>query len=395
MNSTKQYSETHHIVLVKLGERTLRSMDKNLTAMISAVNNRSLANRGWLLEAESQAEEMLGQAWRSVDPDEADLEEMPEANYRYEMYMTLTWEREDGKKPDKHEAAAIYRTLATKAQQYIYGQWRIASVDEKPYTMPGEDEGVGTTDDLMGYVDVAMPEDEEWHEYFAHLYGLDSHVGRVKAALDAAVNSGWQDRFHVTLVGPPGCGKSDICESVRQALGEDAVVKLDATATTQQGAIKLLAEREILPRVIIIEEIEKAPEAAMLFLLGVLDSRGEIRKVTARQEIQRQTRLFAICTVNDYAAFKKLQAGALHSRFSNKVFFKRPSRDTLNLILQREVARVNGDIRWIEPALDYCEEAGVTDPRQVISICLCGRDGLLDKSYQKMMAETAEPQDED
>ena len=137
-------------------------------------------------------------------------------------------------------------------------------------------------------------------------------------------------------------------------------------------------------------EIEKADEKTMSFLLGVLDLRSEIRKTTARQTIQRDTKLFAIATVNDVALFHKLQAGALSSRFTNTIFFKRPSRETLALILTREVSKVQGDPAWINPALDYCDEKGITDPREVIAICLCGQDMLVTGDYQKMLAETDE-----
>jgi MoxR-like ATPase len=254
--------------------------------------------------------------------------------------------------------------------------------------MPDDDDGVGTTDDLIGYSDVNIPDD--WDDSFQHLYGLDSHIQRVRTALEAGVNSGWRNRFHAALIGPPGCGKSDICESLKQALGEDAVMKLDATATTAAGAIKELSEREILPRVIVIEEIEKAPEASMSFLLGVLDQRSEIRKVTARQTVQRDTKLLAFATVNDVALFRKLQAGALASRFPNTIFFQRPTRETLALILTREVAKIEGNAEWIGPTLDYCADRDITDPRKVISLCLCGMDGWLDGTYAKMLDDTSE-----
>jgi hypothetical protein len=62
-------------------------------------------------------------------------------------------------------------------------------------------------------------------------------------------------------------------------------------------------------------------------------------------------------------------------------------------ILRREIAKVDGDQDWAEPALDYCESHGIVDVREMISICLCGANGLMDGSYQKMMDETGTPQD--
>jgi MoxR-like ATPase len=209
-------------------------------------------------------------------------------------------------------------------------------------------------------------------------------------ALEAGLLSAWNHRFHCALIGPPGCGKSDIAGSFKAALGEEAVLEFDATATTAAGAIKELAEREILPRVLVVEEIEKSDEKALSFLLAVLDLRAEIRKTTARATIQRDTKLFAIATVNNHELFGKLNAGALSSRFSNKIWFKRPSRETLELILQREVQKVSGDFAWISPALDWCDEMCITDPREVITICLCGRDKLITGDYQEMLRQTSE-----
>jgi hypothetical protein len=128
-------------------------------------------------------------------------------------------------------------------------------------------------------------------------------------------------------------------------------------------------------------------------LLGIADQRGEINKTTARGEVQKAVKCLCIATVNDYDLFQRLQSGALNSRFSNKVFFKRPPREISMRILRREIAKVEGDQEWAEPALDYCETHGIVDVREMISICLCGADGLLDDSFQKMMDETGSPQD--
>jgi hypothetical protein len=119
-----------------------------------------------------------------------------------------------------------------------------------------------------------------------------------------------------------------------------------------------------------------------------MDMRGEIRKTTARTQIQRDTKLLVIATVNNYERFKSMNAGALESRFANKLGFSRPSRDQLAMILTREVQKIDGKSEWIKPVLDYVEDHGITDPRQVISLCLCGRDGWLDGSYPSMLADT-------
>ena len=42
----------------------------------------------------------------------------------------------------------------------------------------------------------------------------------------------------------------------------------------------------------------------------------------------------------------------------------------------------------MDPTLDYCEQQGITDPRQVTALCLCGREMLITGEYQKMLADT-------
>jgi hypothetical protein len=380
VTSTETTATAHDVVLTKPAQRRLRekAMMGNLTALLAATNNKSLAISGWKLEARED------QSWSVIDNPPTD-----ETPYTYHLHVIVNYT--GSKAPDTYALKSIVNSLALKSHQPSFGSWEVSELDGEEYTRPEFDSDTPTTDDMIGYADVDMPDD--FSSYFSHLFGLDAHVSRVRKAIDAAMISGYRNRFHAALVGPPGCGKSDICESLRNALGHDAVMKLDATATTAAGAIKELSEREILPRIIVIEEIEKAPEAAMSFLLGVLDQRSEIRKTTARGTIQRDTKLLAIATVNDVALFRKLQAGALASRFPNTVFFKRPTRETLSLILTREVAKVDGNTKWIDPTLDYAEDHGIDDPRRVISLCLCGADAWLDGSYAKELDATSEPED--
>lgn len=370
------YTENHTVTLTKDAKRNLQEkvINNNLRDLLNSVNNRAIRVRGWVV---TERPDERNRTWRQRYGSETE--------YRYELYLSVAFSREDGKKPESNELPALLRTISVRAGQPAFGRWTLAEVDDEPWK-PGGDEDV-TDADSIGYAQVDMPTD--WDEFFAHLYGLDPHVSRIKRALEAGMLSEWNNRYHVALVGPPGCGKSDICQSMKRALGENAVMEFDATATTAAGAIAELSERDILPRVLIVEEIEKADEKSLSFLLSLMDLRSEIRKTTARGKIVRDTKLFVVATVNNVPLFEKLQAGALASRFSNMIGFQRPSRDQLAMILRREVGKVGGDERWIDPALDYCEEQNITDPRMVTSICLCGRDMLVDGSYQKMLSETA------
>jgi hypothetical protein len=376
------HTEIHHIVFTKDAQRQLneKAMGNNANHILG-VNNKSMAARGWEI-ATANAGDVISDYWVCAPL----MDDSPNA-YRYTLHFNATYDGADA--PGKSDLRSIVKTMNTRATNPLGGRWSIATVDGKPHTISDDGERV-TTKDFVAYTDVDIPEDFE--DNFGHLFGLDSHIGRVKSAIEAAIMSNFSNRYHVALIGPPGCGKSDICASLKRALGEDAVMEFDATATTAAGAIKDLDEREILPRILLVEEIEKANEQALSFLLALCDLRGEIRKTTARKAIQKDTKLLVIATVNNHELFDKLMAGALSSRFANKLWFRRPSEDMLRQILSREVAKVDGDDEWIEPALAYARENKIDDPRMITALCLCGRDGWLDGSYHKMLSETDRPQ---
>lgn len=369
------FTETNKITLTKMAERTLRDkpIQGQMGNLIASVQTKSLYARGWSIGQVADSVKQLP----SKDPD-----------YLYQYTITLYVDYSHaGHAPERNDLPSILRTMYARAEQPAYGSWTLTHVNDEPYEPPAAGDVV-TTNDLIGYSEVKIPANFE--SFFSHLYGLDAHVARIKAALQAGIQSGWRNRYHCVLQGPPGCGKSDICRSLKNALGEDAVMEFDATATTAAGAIQELAELQILPRVLIVEEIEKADPASLGFLLAVCDLRGEIRKTTARQKINRNTKLFVVATVNDVSLFNKLQAGALSSRFANKIWFKRPSREQLAMILNREIDKVDGDPAWVTPALDYCLDHDIKDPRIVSSVCLCGREKLLNGEFQAMMAATDE-----
>src|SRR5262249_14599513 len=184
------------------------------------------------------------------------------------------------------------------------GSWTVTRVDGKEYKVDAS--ASDTLDELastMGYTDVEIPEDYEKH--FSHLYGLDDQREIAMDAIRTGQDEDWRVRNHTVLVGPPACGKSALCEAIMDALGEDAVVRYDATALTGPGAIKDLTDREILPRIAIFEELEKVVKDEVLdFLLGIMDQRGEIRKTTARANIQREAKMLVFASVNAWAKSK-------------------------------------------------------------------------------------------
>jgi hypothetical protein len=357
-------------------------MRQQVDSLVASVNTVQRQQRGWRIELRLQG---YNRGWYEQSYQTGNN------GYVYHVAVRVSCAKQSDKTTEAYFANML-KAFDIKGASFPGNPWTVSQVDGEDYapSTPTAAETDAILAAEIGYVPIQMP--DEWESYFEELYGLDAHIARIRRSLSNAIATGFQSRVNTVLVGPPGCGKSHICQLVKAALGEEAVLEFDATSTTMAGAQKELAEREELPRVLIVEEIEKAPGEAMQWLLSILDLRGEIRKTTAKGNIMRDTKMVAIATVNDYELFKRQMAGALASRFSNKVHFQRPSRMLLEKVLEREVRKFDGKTEWIAPALDFAEEIGTTDPREVIAIMLCGRDDLLDGSYQKDMRETGEPE---
>jgi energy-coupling factor transporter ATP-binding protein EcfA2 len=227
---------------------------------------------------------------------------------------------------------------------------------------------------------------------FGHIYDRDHQIAIVRSAIIAAVESDFVNRFHCVLFGPPGCGKTEILMSIGRMLGQEneAFMKFDATSTTEAGSSRILLESDYIPPVLIVEEIEKTDEKSLRWMLGILDQRAEIRRTNFRiGNKARNVKMLCLATVNDMGLFEKVMSGALASRFAHEIYCPRPDRDVLKLILQREVKKVKGNEEWIEPSLEFCYDTyQIDDPRKIIPICLCGRENLLDGTYQKAIEAT-------
>jgi hypothetical protein len=233
-------------------------------------------------------------------------------------------------------------------------------------------------------------------EEFSHLFGLDSQITILLSAIQAAADSDMHNRFHSLLWGPVGCGKTEILQGVDrllQNLGINCLL-LDATSTTEAGMRKnLLDEDTVPPDVILIEEIEKVPETSLRWLLGIMDMRATISQANYRKTASRKVPALILATANDMEQLKKMLFGALHSRFQHEIYCPRPGRQILEKILGREIAKVSGKMEWIEPTLRFCcDEHSMTDPRKIIPVCLCGKDGLLKGEYQRHLLKTMGPQ---
>ena len=351
---------TRRITLVKSAANHL-DVDK-LISQIQLIRNKSinktLANRGWaiLIKSNKWIPEKSPKGW----------------TYKVQLNCTLTTKREREQHIVDNEYEIICSNVTNACRRV---QWDMLSTNDSVGTLKPEI-----------YAETSVPKD--WLKHFTHIYGRDDQIKLVLSAIWAGIRSDWHDRFHRVLVGPPASGKTEILRGVAAMLGPDSVLLYDGTQTTSAGAIRDIADRQELPRIMIIEEIEKVDEGQLRWLLGVLDHRAEIRKTTFRGATQRTVKMVCLASVNDWKLFSHMMSGALASRFGRPILCPAPDDIILRKVLDREITRVKGNKKWADETMKYVKSRKITDPRIVLQICLCGRDDLLDGSYQQMLDRT-------
>jgi hypothetical protein len=373
-------------------------LDKQTAGILATITTKAVAARGWKFEIERQPRNRWTGDTASLRFGDKLGRDGKSHTYTALVKATCVLSAPRATVDSEFQALVAHMALTGKKPN-----WKVAAVEgeawtpvERPKTWDGLPPMAGQDGaELIGYSPFHIPADFE--SYFTDptkgggLIGLEHHVSRVKDALLAAERSGWQHRLHVMLAGPPGCGKTHLCQALKRALGESSVLEFDGTSTTKAGAEKELLERVEMPRILLVEEIEKIASPETLdYMLGLLDLRGEIRKTTAKSSVQRDIKMLAVCTVNDVRLFKSLRSGALFSRFATHCYFKRPTHDMLSGILRREIAKVQGGSEaWIEPAIAFADEQGITDPRGVIATCMAGAERLLTGEYQASVRATS------
>lgn len=216
---------------------------------------------------------------------------------------------------------------------------------------------------------------------FSKFYGINSQIRMVLSPLQSAIQTVGKRMVHSVLFGPPACGKTSVLNTLETIIGKNNILKLDATTTTKAGIEKLFLGTSI-PPVVILEEAEKANEDWLRNWLSLLDERSEIRKVSHKETIVKNIDILFYCTVNDSDKFNNLLDGALASRCKNKIYFPRPSIETIEKILYRDIQENGGKNEWVSCALQLAKELGVDDPRIILSF-LSGGDRLLSGLYQE------------
>ena len=314
----------------------------------------------------------------------------------------IIFQKTSGRKAlSSQQWSAIFNRFkeATKAKRFSLVPWIVMDYTQ----VPGMVQDVDTTvipvqinpNKIKNYGSMSL----DMGSHFDHIFGRDPHILRVYSALETCMMTQLQQRQHCVLWGPPGCGKTELLLAIGRMLGEEdkAYMKFDATSMTQAGVHKLLYQTPVVPPVLIVEEIEKTSDKDLRWLLGLLDKRGEIRQTNFNVgNRMANVKVLCLATVNDMELFKRVMSGALYSRFANRIYCPRPTREEMQMILTREIKGMKGgNMSWIEPSLKFCwDEMKWNDPREIIPVCVCGRDRLLDGSYQEAIKATLPPTNE-
>jgi len=377
----------HVIVLAKYSKRALTPevRDTHLATILATVANKRNAMLGWHIERRAENGKPVFEA---VNVGGRDLRNEAPFN---------AWMDSDVSEAALDNLVRNFNSADAVNSEY---RWHVLSVDGTDYegdVRDSDEQSSGKSDikDLLPYADVTIP--ENWTDFFVGgknpVIGLDAHTSRMMRPLRVAIGTDWEERHNTLLVGVPACGKSELMRRLKRMVGNDAVLEVDATSTTAKGLQDILAERAIMPRVLLVEEIEKGSKELHEVLLSIMDTRGEIRKVTARGKIMQECRMVTVCTANDIEKFKASASGAIASRTDNVINFQAASRDTMFTVVVNRMKNLGlSDTKAaqiVNKVLDYAEGTDMWDTRSLISLAQCGGEDWLNGEYQKELEATA------
>lgn len=249
-----------------------------------------------------------------------------------------------------------------------------------------------TWSDLKKYFKMNKNHLRDKHPCFSHIYGLDAQIRLALDSVEVAIDTEGSKCAHVVLYGKAGGAKTTlmraIFEYVQGFIPKDQEVRactsINTDSATAAGIQNSFMQRWStvtgIPPIIGFEEAEKVPDTLWRCMLGALDDRQTMMKVTARRTSVTKTRMLGIATVNDFTVFSNFCGGAINSRFSNKLEVPRPSLPIMHKILMREIEANDWNEEYADAALAIAAELDTDDPREIIQF-LNGRDRLLDGSY--------------
>lgn len=197
--------------------------------------------------------------------------------------------------------------------------------------------------------------------FFDHLIDREPHVNIVTSAIAAMIASGLKSRFHVLVTGPEGAGKTDFLRAVANMVGEGNYKFIDGPADAPR-------QLNTAVPIVLVDDLDRFSDDRFNWLPNAMAQSLVIASASSLDKLS--TRL----------------SGAVMKQFVMRAPMPAPDVDLLTRILQRDIKTVQGDTKWIEPAINYCIlRDGKLLPQRVRAVCLTGRNGLLDSTFQKSL----------
>lgn len=225
---------------------------------------------------------------------------------------------------------------------------------------------------------------------FGEIYERDAHLRVLNDAIQTHALTLGEIRAHTLLYGLPGGCKSTLLERLEELLIENQPVErmthIDTSTATKAGLEKWILERSegnILPEVLVLEEIEKCDKDNLLCLGSVMTS-GYIMRTNAHvSRAVASAKFLLLATCNDELALKEFRRGFIWDRFTNPLHCPLPDETTMHRILLDRIARIpGGNPLWADRAMELAHRLRIKYPRAIIGF-LAGRDRLLTEEYQR------------